>query len=290
MKKLKTTFFLFAILSYGFLTAMPNICVPTLGGMQFWDDVQISNGHRIQQHVWTGHYRLLNANNIRLAWGRLDHCRKIIPTDHNTEKPLILLIHGMGRSRYSMTSLQHKLQQEGYTAETFAYSSLLNSVDHFSSKLKNVIDLRPEKKIYCITHSLGGIILRHLDQTVPSSKIKGAITLAAPHQGSVVVDSLAQYNLHFLLGPTGSKLQSNQFLLQNTPLSFPLHTVAGVPKDKALLPFGLFLDGESDGIVLERNTHHPYSSSHTKVHASHTFIMNHPKVIEKIQQIIDSIK
>ena len=54
--------------------AMPNIKFPTLGGVQFWNDTQVKSAWHLQQNVFTGHYRLLNPNKIRQAWGGKDHC------------------------------------------------------------------------------------------------------------------------------------------------------------------------------------------------------------------------
>lgn len=48
---------------------MPNIPFKTLGGLVFWDTTEECNGWRLQKHEFTGHYRILDSNNIRRAWG-----------------------------------------------------------------------------------------------------------------------------------------------------------------------------------------------------------------------------
>ena len=52
-----------------------NIPVKTLGGTQFWADTYVHAGWRIQKNVFTGHFRLLDTQNIRRAWGTLADCR-----------------------------------------------------------------------------------------------------------------------------------------------------------------------------------------------------------------------
>lgn len=280
---------IYFLISVSQVQALPNLKFPTLGGMQFWDDVEISQGHRIQQHVWTKHYRTLDEDDWRIAWGNLADCQAKMPVsnfDKNVNKPLILLIHGLGRSRYSMSSLQKKLSEAGYEAQTVAYSSFLKPIDHFSANLKNILDKSQHREIYCVTHSLGGIVVRHLDQHHPSEKMKAAITLAAPHKGSAVVDTLSFCYLDFLLGPTGKGLGTKDFLLEEKSTSFPILTVAGVSNGISYLPFGIFLGQESDGIVKEKNSRLKYSKRHHKVNASHTFIMNDPKVLKIIQKLI----
>lgn len=51
------------------LPLMPNIPLPTLGGLVFWNDLIEVNGWRVQQNVITGHCRVLDEDNIRRAWG-----------------------------------------------------------------------------------------------------------------------------------------------------------------------------------------------------------------------------
>ena len=119
-------------------TSLPNIKFPTLGGMQFWNDVQIVNGHKIQQHVWTKHYRLLDENNWRLAWGDLASCRALIPRLESNDETLVLLIHGMGRSHFSMMNLRKKLREKGYKAECVSYSSMLKGREAFAKNLDQI--------------------------------------------------------------------------------------------------------------------------------------------------------
>lgn len=70
---------LVSLLIMGLLSAQaraenPNAALPTLGGTQLWADEHLRGGWRIQRHVWTGHYRLLDSNNVRHAWGSYADC------------------------------------------------------------------------------------------------------------------------------------------------------------------------------------------------------------------------
>src|SRR5688500_7112600 len=49
--------------------APPNWQLPTFGGLQYWADEFIHRRYRIQRHASTGHCRLLNGDEERLAWG-----------------------------------------------------------------------------------------------------------------------------------------------------------------------------------------------------------------------------
>src|SRR5688572_13821090 len=47
----------------------------TLGGVQFWSDELVFRGWRVQQNALSGHYRLLDEDDFRMAWGTFDQCR-----------------------------------------------------------------------------------------------------------------------------------------------------------------------------------------------------------------------
>ena len=63
-----------------------NLPMPTLGGRQFWADCQFFRGWRIQKHVYSGHYRLLDPSDIRRAWGTLEECRQALALEKETRQ------------------------------------------------------------------------------------------------------------------------------------------------------------------------------------------------------------
>ena len=48
---------------------MPNIKASTMGGKLFWITLIGRGGHKLQKNIFTGHCRILNDNNERIAWG-----------------------------------------------------------------------------------------------------------------------------------------------------------------------------------------------------------------------------
>ena len=48
---------------------MPNIEFPTLGGHFFWDTLAEQQGHKLQKNKLTGHCRILDPEDMRIAWG-----------------------------------------------------------------------------------------------------------------------------------------------------------------------------------------------------------------------------
>ena len=48
---------------------LPNIPFPTLGGKVFWNDIYVKDGWKLQKNMFTGHCRVLDPSNVRMAWG-----------------------------------------------------------------------------------------------------------------------------------------------------------------------------------------------------------------------------
>lgn len=42
--------------------------IQTAGGHVFWDTLEIKNGWKLQENKLTGHYRILDPEDIRQAW------------------------------------------------------------------------------------------------------------------------------------------------------------------------------------------------------------------------------
>lgn len=51
---------------------MPNIPMPTMGGPVFWTTLAKWRGYKLQQNQFTHHARILNPDNVRIAWGTVN--------------------------------------------------------------------------------------------------------------------------------------------------------------------------------------------------------------------------
>ncbi len=50
---------------------MPNIPFPTMGGEVFWNTLAECNGWKLQQNMITHHARIIDRENVRIAWGTI---------------------------------------------------------------------------------------------------------------------------------------------------------------------------------------------------------------------------
>lgn len=171
----------------------------TLGGKQFWTDVRIDGGWRVQQNSETGHFRLIDADNIRQAWGSRAACeleldQKVaaeIVTPYSGK--MVILLHGLGRSYDCMNPLAAALRQQGYQTISFGYASTRADIHSHAAALKSVIAHLGDDvtEINFVGHSLGNIVVRRYvggeqqpTPQMPDPRIASMVMLGPPNHGS----------------------------------------------------------------------------------------------------------
>lgn len=148
--------------------SLPNIEVGTSGGQQMWTDVRYPYPWRIQCHALTGHYRLLDENDTRHAWGTLEACEEVYrqiqqrKPDPAVTGTVVLALHGLFRSRNSMARIAAFLEQNTpWRVLNFSYASTRGSVADHAKALGEVVDhLEGVEKIHFVAHSLGNLVIR----------------------------------------------------------------------------------------------------------------------------------
>jgi hypothetical protein len=148
--------------------APPNWRLPTYGGLQYWADEFVYHGYRIQRHTSTGHYRLLNAGEERLAWGTYEQCRAKFDEIKKSErlKPLpkrvVLTMHGIIRTRHSMNSLAAHLRTKGHTVYQIGYPSTHESMHELAAGFDRLTKrLEGVEEFDFVGYSMGNLVLRH---------------------------------------------------------------------------------------------------------------------------------
>lgn len=205
----------------------PNLNFPTgtLGGMQFWSDELVFHRWRIQLHALTGHYRLLDEDDYRHAWGTFAQCRaKLEAIRREKELPpmkgvAVLTLHGLIRSRDSMQGIGEFLEQEGdMTWINVSYASTRRSIDDHAASLAKVIDnLEGIDEINFVCHSLGNLVVRrYLGEAAQprpkwkvDSRIKRFVMLGPPNNGAHMAEVFKDNKLFgILMGPSGKQIAS----------------------------------------------------------------------------------
>lgn len=276
-----------------------NIPSKTMGGQQFWTDVHFEGGWHIQRNYVTNHFRLLDPEDTRQAWGSKEQCETELKNVRTGGKiqpyqgKLVILLHGLNRTHSSMDKLANKLRSEhGFQVINFQYASSRGTVQEHARNLDQVIKgLGPEvTEISFVAHSLGNLVVRNYlyQQNAvsygpgPDPRLAAMVMLGPPNQGSGLA-RLLRNNLVFqgIAGLSGDQLSNEWKALANelaTP-QFPFAIIAG-GGDTSNLYERVVFDGPSDFIVAVSETQLPGAAIHMQLPIAHTFMMQDPQVME----------
>jgi pimeloyl-ACP methyl ester carboxylesterase len=269
----------------------PNLEMPTLGGMQLWGDVFWYAGWRIQENVYTGHCRLLSPDDERHAWGPFEACRAAFEEVRVKRgltlegKHLVVLLHGLGRTRQTFAPLREELRGAGYSVAAVEYPSTRRSLaehaDGLNALLSRIDDVQ---RISFVTHSLGGMVVRAaLAAEAPwreRLELDSVVMLAPPSKGSQIARALVDFvPFRKLAGPSGVEVGGELGELPPPP-PCPFGIVAGARRgDRGWNPL---LEGADDGVLAVEETELEGASDFLVVPGAHTFLMKDPKAIEAV--------
>lgn len=208
-----------------------NLQLSTYGGKQFWTDQTILAGWRIQWNVVTGHYRLIDPEDLRHTWGTLEVCEaKLaeIAREKGLKPPtgkVVITMHGLLRSRTQLDGLAEYLRTEGgYEVINFGYASSRSEVGEHAAALARIVDqCQGAEEINFVAHSLGNIVLRHYlgdcetgahGQKL-SPKIKRIVMLGPPNNGAEMAKRFAENNFFKMVwGKSGQQLADRWGMLE----------------------------------------------------------------------------
>ncbi|RJG40302.1 esterase/lipase family protein [Motilimonas pumila] len=203
-----------------------------------------------------------------------------------TLTPAAVLIHGMGRTARSMSSLQRLLKRQGYQVHSVSYPSaqspMANLCQDYIAPVLTPLASQGEP-IFIVTHSLGGILLRHYLQHHALPKGSRAVMLAPPNHGSEVADKLKLFRPYrWFTGPVGQQLGTGPGspLQHFKAIDIELGIIAGTRSSDPW--FNHLFTGPHDGKVSVKSCRLPEMKDFAEVKAGHTFIMNHSIVQRNI--------
>lgn len=261
----------------------------TEGGRQFWGDVYHFRGWRIQQNVFNGQCRLIDAESLRHSCGTFAECqvelnriteeRKLAPTNG----PAVILIHGLLQSSRCMVPIGKNLQKAGYQTVEFDYPSTQVTIPEAARNLDKVIrSLEGVDEINFVVHSMGGLVVRAYTKEFEDPRIKRMVMLGTPNQGAELADLTQQSWLLRTAGGPGARqlgTRANGLIPQLPVPKFEFAVIAG----SSGTPCGWnpLIRGDDDGTVTVDSTKLPGATDFAVVHALHSRLLWNEEVYEQ---------
>ena len=196
-------------------------------------------------------------------------------------KPLVVLLHGLARRHASMDRLGAHLRAHGFETWSRTYPSRRHSIAELASALADAIaGSAAGRPINAVTHSMGGIIARHLHD--PRLAWHRIVMLAPPNQGSRLAAGLATSTVfRWAYGPAGRELaDGGGWPAPPAPFAVIAGTRARALTNPTSWTFGRrFPPGvANDGTVTVAETRLDGMAAFAEVDATHTWIMNDVRV------------
>lgn len=210
-------------------------------------------------------------------------CLMVLPVGASAfgaqKQEVVVLLHGILRSKSSMDAMGEFLQKQGYETINLGYPSAAHDITELADgKLDDALkDVKndPDKTVHFVTHSMGGIVVRTYLASHTLTNLGRVVMLAPPNQGSQVADFLKDGLWYqWMYGPSGQELGTGKkgFISQLGAVHFELGVIAGSMSINPVTS-GLLLPGNDDGTVTVKDTKVDGMKDHIVIPAMHSFIM-----------------
>lgn len=281
----------------------PNFNLPlkTTPYSQIWTDHRWRKGFRVQQNALTGHWRLIDADNYRRAWGTKQQCLdalddKCPETTEVEPKHYVVMLHGLMRTCGCMKPLEARLGDAGLPdAIRFSYASTRAPIADHAAALRELIEHLPDDATFSfVGHSMGNIVVRHAigdwqtdgDPKHVLPRCQSMVMLGPPNQGAMIAERLAPTKVFgWVTGKGGMELGAlwNELEPKLAVPPFPFHIIAGDISTPVANPL---VDGEGDFIVSLEEAKLDGASSFTTVPVLHSFLMDNRSVMDKTIELL----
>lgn len=206
-------------------------------------------------------------------------------------REIVVLLHGLGRTPLSMLPLAAMARLRGYGVINFRYCSTRGTIaEHAESFARSVLPrIASAPRVHFITHSLGGIVVRHFLWTHSLPNLGRVVMLAPPNAGSEVADvlqhSLVVSSAMMPVRELGTGAASVPRML---PIAdFELGVIAGARSHIPL--FSRWMHHvPNDGVVAVERTKLAGMKDFVVMQRTHTFLPVAPDAIGQAFQFIEN--
>ncbi|KAK9865338.1 hypothetical protein WJX84_009877 [Apatococcus fuscideae] len=220
--------------------------------------------------------------------------------------PVVVLLHGLLRSSSEMDYLARRIKRDlGWECHSLSYPSTSQPLEKLAEGVAEQLEsiAGAERPVWAVTHSMGGIVLRHLMQLENNGGVNwaGAVMIGPPNHGSQTARSISHFpGIGFffscLYGQAGMEL-AQEVAARETPWPDPpkpYGIIAGTTSVSLRNPVSwltstfCMLPGPGDGTVRLEETMLPTMTDFATIDCTHTLLPQDPRtatlVIDFLQQ------
>lgn len=199
----------------------------------------------------------------------------------------VIFLHGLGRSARSLNRLRKAVADGGYTTWACTYPSTQLELPAIADWLVERVTAEVEGPLMVVTHSMGGVVIRHVGDRLPIERI---VMLAPPNAGSAVARGMANWSVYKrLYGPAGQGVGAGGWPDPPAPTGIVAGT-GGVswtnPPSWVIRLFNLLPREPHDGTVTVAETQGCAHIDFATVATGHSWLMNHPRTRTLVLQFL----
>lgn len=264
-----------------------------------WSDWLIYDGWKIQQHFYSGQFRLVDGKQRLRARGSEPVCRQALTYLRWKEnvrprsRKLALLVHGLASAENIWGPMQRGLEADGYSVTSVTYPSTEQSLILHGNILERVLlnlDPRDYDSVTIIAHSLGGLVTRSA-LARPSFErlpvpVTGVVMLGTPNQGATLASMLRPLARAAVTASANDLLPERAKFIGTMPKSVRFGVIAGGRGNT--LGFNPVLAGDDDGIVKVEETRTDNMDDFLVLPVMHMGMAQNPTVVQATRRFLRS--
>ena len=196
------------------------------------------------------------------------------------QREIVVLLHGLYLSGWTVAWLARRLQSQGWRTLTFSYPTVSVPLTASVEPLARLLGELDAPTVHLVGHSLGGLLIRYLFHRYPEQRPGRAVTLGTPHRPSHVAVALATHSWsRWTLGRGG-----REALLGAVPAWQSSHEL-GIIAGRLAMGIGRIIPRlplPNDGTVAVEETRLPQATDWISLPVSHTGLLLSARVADQV--------